>query len=90
MGDVVHLGKSEPHLSGEALCTSCRHAWVAVSPVGTDWLECPACGLFKGRYIHPAIPKSGEEIWECACGCDVFRITPKEAFCISCGLRQKF
>ncbi|MGE5524333.1 MAG: hypothetical protein ACM3SS_11505 [Rhodospirillaceae bacterium] len=81
---------ADPHLSGAARCTSCRHDWTAVAPVGVDWMECPACHLMKGRFLHPAVPHDGEDVWECACGCDVFRVTRAAAFCIGCGSRQEF
>lgn len=87
--EVIPFRSHDPHLSGKARCCACRHDWVAVSPVGTDWLECPSCHLMKGRYVHPAIP-SGEEAWQCACGCDVFMITRRSAFCINCGTEQRF
>ena len=41
----------EPHLSGAAVCLACKHEWVAVAPVGTVWMECPACSLERGRYL---------------------------------------
>lgn len=81
--------KTEQHLSGKARCCSCKHDWMAVSPVGTDWLECPACYLMKGRYMHPALPDA-DNIWQCACGCDVFHITRLAAYCINCGTEQRF
>ena len=33
----------DPHISGDARCLACKHEWVAVAPIGTIWLECPAC-----------------------------------------------
>ena len=88
--DIIQFGKKETVLEGKAKCTSCQHEWQAQAPVGVDWLECPKCHLMKGRFVHPAVPKDGDEIWVCACRCDVFRITRTEAFCIQCGTRQKF
>lgn len=92
MSDVVELAsrRKEPHLSGKARCAACRYEWVQVAPVGVDWMECPQCHLMKGRYLHPAIPEANEEIWQCACGCDVFMVTRKVIFCINCGTEQAF
>jgi len=80
--------KADPHLSGNARCSACKHAWVAVVPVGVDWFECPGCSEMKGRMIHDAVPN--EDVWQCKCGCDVFRITRTASFCIQCGNRQQF
>ena len=80
--------KSDPHLSGKARCAVCKHEHVAVAPVGVDWMECPECGLDKARFIHDAVPN--EDIRECKCGCDVFRITRTASFCINCGNGQSF
>lgn len=77
-------------LSGKARCSLCRHEWQAESPKGTDWLECPECLMMKARYVHDAIPKDDVEIWSCACGCDVFRVTRTSAFCINCATEQEF
>ena len=90
MGAVVDLAsrKSDPHLAKKARCCVCRHEWVAVAPLGTDWLECPDCHLMKGRYLHPKVPCDGFEMLSCACGCDVFRVTEKWAFCIHCGTER--
>ena len=87
-GNVIPFARTVPHLVGEARCTSCRHDWQAATPVGTDWLDCPGCGLFKGRFLHPAVPDVGR--WMCGCGCDAFAITSKAAFCIGCGTEQEF
>lgn len=89
---VAFVPKQEtaPHLSGKARCCACRHDWVAVTPVGTDWLECPECHLMKGRYIHAAIPQLGTDVWECGCGCDVFMVSRTAAYCVNCGSEQLF
>lgn len=80
------------HLNGKARCMACRHEWQAVAPVGVNWMECPACGTMKGRYMHPAVPYRDEKVWECACGCIDFIIlaSPPRAFCVGCATEQRF
>ena len=77
-------------LDGKARCSVCQHEWIAVVPKGTDWIECPKCRLMKARFLHPAMPKVGNDVWACACGCDVFRITRTSAYCINCATEQAF
>jgi hypothetical protein len=74
------------HLSGECRCMECHHEWVAVRPRGEspEWLECPACGLTKGRPQGPYW-KEGADTWRCNCGNDLFQITPAGAYCPHCG-----
>lgn len=72
-----------PHLSGSARCLACQHEWVAVAPVGSIWLECPACSLIRGRYFEPA--EKPARHWTCNCGCDLFHVTPNEIYCPNCG-----
>ena len=81
--------KIDPHMSGEAICAACGHESIAVVPVGTWLFECPACHAHKGHMKHPCLPADGH-IWNCGCGCDVFRITTKEAICINYGQKQQF
>ncbi len=80
--------KYDPHLTGNARCSTCKHEWIAVAPIGEDWLECPGCNEVKGRFVHDAVPN--DDVWVCKCGCDVFRVTRNAAFCIHCGNRQSF
>ena len=61
----------EPHLSGSAVCLACKHEWVAVAPVGTVWMECPACSLERGRYHGPV--QLDRDHWHCHCGNDLSR-----------------
>ena len=79
----------EPHLSGIAVCAACRHEWVAAVPAGVDLFECPGCHTHKGRMKHDCLPASGV-VWECGCGCDMFRITGSETMCVNCGKGQVF
>ena len=81
--------KSEPHMSGEAVCAACKNEWVAVAPVGVPLFECPACGTMRGRMKYSVVPASGV-VWKCDCECDVFRITTKSALCINCGIQRDF
>lgn len=86
MGDVIEFKKPETgwNLTGPAKCMSCKHEWEAVVPVGTiSGLECCECGRFTGVMTHQAV---SDTTWECKCGCDLFRITPENVFCASCGI----
>lgn len=75
----------DPHLSGPAQCLECKHTWVAVSPVGTQRLECPACGTHKGVWRGTFDPEPGQHVWTCACGNDLFLIQPHRVMCAACG-----
>lgn len=91
MGAVLSLDEARadrtPHLEGAARCISCQHEWHAVAPVGTHVLECPACSLPKGRFVHKL--KRGEQTWTCNCGCELFSIAPQIGpYCINCGAEQ--
>lgn len=83
-----------PHWSGPARCVACRHDWVAVAPAGEDWLECPACGLMKGRARHPFAAAEGDRQLVCNCGCDVMYAGLRRGFsspylrCVNCGADQ--
>lgn len=57
MSDIVDLDEHRPHISGPVVCTRCRHKWVAVRPVGTDLLECPACGANRGAGLDTMLHK---------------------------------
>lgn len=73
---------------GEARCISCGHKWHASAPIGVRWLECPACNLPKGLFVHPFAAPEGGYQWKCRCGCDVFYIVPDSVRCLSCGSEQ--
>lgn len=77
----------EPHNSGKALCLTCAHAWVAVTPIGTTWLECPSCHTFKGRFIGPC-ERPDDPLWHCACGNEIFYVTRRGCYCPNCGAWQ--
>jgi hypothetical protein len=78
----------ESYLKGKARCSVCKHEYQAKAPVGSTWLNCPSCGLDKAQYIYDVVPI--EDTSECACGCDVFRVSAKAVHCIHCGKRQTF
>jgi len=82
-GKVVDIAAARPHLTGEAVCSGCKHEWVAVLPVGFEWIECPSCGGSKGLLKHPCIP---DEYWRCKCGSDLFYLMPAGARCRECAL----
>lgn len=80
--------RSSGWLTGPTKCLGCAHEWVAVSPVGVVWLECPECGLEMGRRTGPV--QDGDTHWECNCGNDLFKINPAGAYCARCGREQRF
>ena len=87
MGAVLSLAAAreerEPHLTGAARCVACRHEWVAVAPVGTHTLECPACASTKGYFVNEVM--RGNDRFVCHCECDVFRISPAVGpYCVNC------
>lgn len=78
----------EEHNVGRAKCLACRHEWEAIAPVGTIWLECPACTLERGRFIAQT-QRDGLH-WACNCGCDLFYINETGTYCPNCGVWQKW
>lgn len=92
---VIEFKKSEPekvcdpHMSGYAICSACRHEWMAVVPAGYPLFQCPECLTEKGRMQNPCMPSDGV-IWQCSCECDLFRITGRGTMCINCGKYQNF
>jgi hypothetical protein len=87
MGEVVGFPTpvdDTPHFSGTARCLACEHEWTCVAPVGCTALQCPSCGLERGRTKGPCWPESNL-VWTCDCGNDVFVLTGKGALCIGCG-----
>jgi predicted RNA-binding Zn-ribbon protein involved in translation (DUF1610 family) len=85
--NVIRLQERHPHLVGEAKCLSCNHEWAAVAPIGTVWLECPECGLEKGRLAGTVY--RDEPHWHCNCGNELFYVTANGYYCPNCGLDQK-
>lgn len=80
--------KRDPHLSGRAICLSCRNEWVAVAPVGSVWLDCPECGLQRGRFMAQCEVETKH--WFCNCGNDLFHATPEGFYCPNCGTWHTF
>lgn len=87
MGEVIDIRANQPHLSGRAVCLECKHDWVAVAPLGTHSLECPACGLAKGTWFSTILP---DEVWTCHCGNAAFVVTREYFMCTYCGQYQEF
>lgn len=79
----------DPHMSGVAICAACRHEHIAVVQVGVALSECPNCHAHKARMKYDCVP-ADDSIWQCGCGCDLFRISERGAICINCGVRQLF
>ena len=74
---------------GPAHCRECNHKWEALAPEGTVKLECPECHTLKGVFDYGISPGKGV-IWECACGNDLFCITPDGMYCWRCGKEPIF
>lgn len=74
--------KPDPHLSGDAICTTCGNQWVAVAPVGTVHLTCPKCDRLQGVFKNAVEP---EEAWACNCGERLFWLTRHGSMCRTCG-----
>ncbi len=89
--DIINLNEykeaNSPHVSGAARCLECHHEWVAVAPLETRWLDCPTCGLEKGRFLG-AYQRS-EARWVCNCGNDLFYVFDGSVFCPNCGESQR-
>jgi len=83
---VRHQEENSPHCSGIAFCLDCKHEWVGVAPTGTIWLECPECGLTRGRFKYQS-ERDGEQ-WSCGCGNDLFHVKPEGIYCPNCGVWQ--
>ncbi len=80
-----------PHISGPAVCQTCKYKWVAVCPAGTVVLECPSCGLNRGVY-RDFIGVAPDDIKLCCGLCEndifVFRVEPDDTtsiICMGCG-----
>lgn len=89
MSDITSLADARArrleHLSGPARCYNCDHEWVAVTPTGSDWLECPRCHRWFGRSL--GVTNRPGHAWHCKCGCDLFRMAEGgSAYCVDCGL----
>lgn len=86
MGEVVSLEERKPHMTGKAICIACHHEWVATTPVGIIWFECPSCHTEKGTYINYCRPPERiEKTWTCNCGNQLFHATKEGLFCPNCG-----
>jgi hypothetical protein len=86
---VVSIEEARPHLVGPAFCLECRHRWVAVAPVGSTVLECPACGCFKGGRLA-MVQRAGPH-WVCNCENALFFIRQGgDIYCANCGADQVF
>jgi hypothetical protein len=91
---VVPFQKPKPSNDSQAMlrniakCLICRCEWPATAPVGTTWLECPACHLLGGRFIG-TVNLPGDH-WHCMCGNDLFKIMRDRTYCPVCGKDHDF
>ena len=90
MNDVVPFAKQEQHGAGMAFCIGCGHKWAAVAPTGTTAFECPSCHATKGHWQFEFMPKVGQMVRECACGNQLFYLTPEGHMCANCGIYQRY
>lgn len=51
MGEVIDIDAQRPHRSSVASCTLCAQEWMAVAPLNTHVLECPACHQLAGVFF---------------------------------------
>lgn len=80
----------QPHWEGTVHCVGCQHEWEAVAPIGTMWLDCPACHLPKGTPKHPFGPSVGDWALVCTgCGGEALTAYKRKGFmrvrCMGCG-----
>ena len=90
--NIISLIEKLPHTSGVAICMECKYEWEALTPNSfeyTDFLECPECGLHKGRFKYP-LEYSDYEHWQCSCENTIFHITQEFFYCPNCGVRTYF
>jgi hypothetical protein len=92
MGEILKFElpeKTEPHVTGEALCLGCRREWVCVAPVGVFRLECPSCGLMRGVFKQKVGAGPDEKNIICMCDCEYFVMIRKKdhnyILCSNCG-----
>lgn len=86
--DVVEFRRpanpEEPHITGQAMCTVCNHAWTAVAPIGSTHLDCPSCNRLHGVFKNAVEP---DIAWACGCsGNQLFFLTRNGAMCRMCGV----
>ena len=91
MSKIVQLNEFKKYndqwVCGHAVCLDCKKEWVAVSN-GAIWLECPGCGLIRGRFKYQ-FERDGHELI-CGCGNDLFYCKLEGIYCPNCGEWQYF
>lgn len=86
---VIGIDEARPHLSGPARCLDCKHEWVAVAPVGTWCMTCPACGADKGARFS-MIGATDNVVFVCNCGNQFFLLLPDgRSLCPHCGTHHE-
>jgi DNA-directed RNA polymerase subunit RPC12/RpoP len=62
-----------PWMARQTKCMGCDHTWATVAPVGTKWIECPACHTKKGAYEGFVQPPHPTKVYCCIpCGASLF------------------
>lgn len=80
----------EPMSEGVAICFGCKNEWIAVTPLGTTRLVCPACLAEKGVFRYEHMPSAGELERVCNCGNKLFCLTTVGHLCPNCGAYQSY
>lgn len=80
-----------PQLQGEVVCIGCKHKWMGVASVGTQWLECPECGTMKGTWRAAVEAGEGDTVYKCSyCGgvamTAFYRANLFWFICMNCGV----
>ena len=65
---IISLDEHIPHIAGPVVCTRCLHNWVAVRPVDTVLMECPACGASRGANLDTMLDKPHTILGDQCCG----------------------
>jgi len=73
----------------EVFCLECHHRWRARAPKDVDFLECPNCGLMRGKWYLPFIQTHSPH-WVCDCGNNLFLLSAGGIYCPNCGKDQDY
>ena len=88
MSEVINLDDHRPHMQGQMKCTACKHEFQAVTPIGTDWAECPECHLHRATWVNTVL-KAGDHYTCIHCGCQTFQISNiYQVYCPVCGIHH--
>lgn len=83
INNVLKFEECISHNTDKAVCLQCGKSWIAVAPVNTQQLECPACHNFTG--IFEQHKSDVDLIYTCTCGSEVWYVAPEGVTCPNCG-----